>query len=175
MHGFLICCFFSTVGFPLSASHHQKVESAVFYPRYYIIFFIPVAKMQNNFLKFKIHFLIISWELSFRHAPSDFYTSKQRTDRVTNLWASVPSPHITPVPSTLSSFFPLTFSFKTTFFFFFFKPNQALLGGESLLFSCEKSIAITGGREKMKEHAQEGGRQTAIPVSLTLPDGCHLP
>lgn len=66
--------------------------------------------MQNNFLKFKIHFLIISWELSFRHAPSDFYTSKQRTDRVTNLWASVPSPYITRAINTFF-FFSTHFSF----------------------------------------------------------------
>lgn len=40
-------------------------------------------------------------------------------------------------------------------------------------FGCEKSIAITEGSET--ERVREAGRQTAIPVSLTLPDGCHLP
>lgn len=43
--------FFSTVGFPLSASHHQKVEFAVFYPRYYVIFFYPRGKNAEQLFK----------------------------------------------------------------------------------------------------------------------------
>lgn len=59
--------------------------------------------------------------------------------------------------------------------FFFLYQISHLWAKKDFLFSCVKSIAITEGSEEKREHVQVGGRETAIPVSLTLPDGCHLP
>ncbi len=88
----------------------------------------------------------------------------KEADRVTNLWASVPSPYIAPMPSALSSvFYPLVFK---TFFLFFLSLYQFshFWAERASCFGCKKSIAITGGREREKKRERErecsSGRET---------------
>lgn len=88
-------------------------------PQILEFFFIPVAKNVEKLFEVEVTLPIISREWSFWHAWSDFCTSRQRADRVTNLWASVPSPYITPVPSTLL-FLLLTPTLRRFFFIFLF-------------------------------------------------------
>lgn len=160
----------------------KKVGLPSLHPKYYH-FFIPMAKTWSRvFFFFEVRSYASLSSLGnevFWHAWSEISTSKLRADRVDLRAPPPPILHLPPSPSELSSFFlpHFTLNFLLSLFLWSLYQFSHFWAERGLLFWLWEinSHYRKERKRREKEHAREGGRQAAIPVSLTLPDGCHLP